>query len=181
VVGVAACATGMAFLVWARQTPGKNWSQTVSAKQGHELVTSGAYRLAGHPMYAGGLLACLASAIVAGGPFVFGLLTLEVAQQLKFLRGQARVERTVADPDLKCPRVQAECWPSSRSLPACSGGQHSALSATCQSPGRVLSGARAGDWPRIAKRVQIEREEPLSWHVGSSARWVARSSSQYSE
>ncbi|WP_281041231.1 isoprenylcysteine carboxylmethyltransferase family protein, partial [Mesorhizobium sp. M8A.F.Ca.ET.218.01.1.1] len=48
---------GMALLVWARQTLGRNWSQTVSAKQDHELVTSGPYRLLRHPMYTGGLLA----------------------------------------------------------------------------------------------------------------------------
>jgi protein-S-isoprenylcysteine O-methyltransferase len=75
-VGVIVCAFGMAFLVWARQTLGKNWSQTVSAKEGHELVTSGPYRFVRHPIYAGGLAACIASAVVAGGPFVFALLTV---------------------------------------------------------------------------------------------------------
>ncbi|TGP26979.1 MULTISPECIES: isoprenylcysteine carboxylmethyltransferase family protein [unclassified Mesorhizobium] len=67
---------GMALLVWARQTLGRNWSQTVSAKQDHELVTSGPYRLLRHPMYTGGLLACIGSAIVVGGPFVFLLVLL---------------------------------------------------------------------------------------------------------
>jgi protein-S-isoprenylcysteine O-methyltransferase len=76
VVGLAVCAAGMAVLVWARQTLGRNWSQTVSAKEGHELVTSGPYRFVRHPMYTGGFVACLASAVVAGGPFVFAALTL---------------------------------------------------------------------------------------------------------
>jgi protein-S-isoprenylcysteine O-methyltransferase len=75
-LGVLVCMAGMAVLVWARETLGSNWSQTVSAKEGHELVTRGPYRFVRHPMYAGGLLACLASAAVAGGPFVFGALTL---------------------------------------------------------------------------------------------------------
>src|SRR5581483_9642336 len=64
IVGLILCVAGMAVLVSARQHLGRNWSQTVSAKEGHELVTSGPYRYVRHPMYAGGLLACLGSAIV---------------------------------------------------------------------------------------------------------------------
>ena len=75
-IGVILCAAGMAFLVWARQHLGKNWSQTVSAKIGHELVTSGPYRYARHPMYAGGLIAAVGSAIVCGRAFVFLLVLL---------------------------------------------------------------------------------------------------------
>jgi protein-S-isoprenylcysteine O-methyltransferase len=75
-IGVVLTVVGMAFLVWARQTLGRNWSQTVSAKEGHELVTSGPYRLVRHPMYSGGLLACFGSAIVVGGAWVFLLVIL---------------------------------------------------------------------------------------------------------
>lgn len=66
----------MALLVWARQALGRNWSQTVSAKQEHELVRSGPYSRLRHPMYTGGLLACIGSVIVVGGPFVFLLILL---------------------------------------------------------------------------------------------------------
>jgi protein-S-isoprenylcysteine O-methyltransferase Ste14 len=75
-VGVLLCAGGMALLVWARQRLGRNWSQTVSAKEDHELVTSGPYALVRHPMYTGGLIACFGSAIVVGGPFIFLLVIL---------------------------------------------------------------------------------------------------------
>jgi protein-S-isoprenylcysteine O-methyltransferase Ste14 len=75
-VGVILCVAGITFLVWARQHLGKNWSQTVSAKIGHELVMSGPYRYVRHPMYAGGLLAALGSAIVCGGAFIFLLVIL---------------------------------------------------------------------------------------------------------
>ncbi|AZO42835.1 isoprenylcysteine carboxylmethyltransferase family protein [Mesorhizobium sp. M7D.F.Ca.US.005.01.1.1] len=75
-IGVMVTAAGMAFLVWARQSLGSNWSQIVSAKQGHELVTSGPYRYVRHPMYSGGLVACIGSAIVAGDGFVFLLILL---------------------------------------------------------------------------------------------------------
>ena len=75
-LGVLVCAASMAMQVWARQTLGQNWSQTVSAKEGHQVITSGPYRLVLHPIYAAGLVACIASAIVAGGPFVFATLTV---------------------------------------------------------------------------------------------------------
>jgi protein-S-isoprenylcysteine O-methyltransferase len=74
--GVILCAAGMAFLVWARQHLGRNWSQAVTTKVGHELVTSGPYSYVRHPMYAGGFLACIGSAIVCGGAFIFLLVTL---------------------------------------------------------------------------------------------------------
>jgi len=75
-VGVVLCLAGMSVLVWARQSLGRNWSQTVSAKEGHELVTSGPYRVVRHPMYAGGLLACLGSAVACGGTWIVLLFVL---------------------------------------------------------------------------------------------------------
>jgi protein-S-isoprenylcysteine O-methyltransferase Ste14 len=75
-LGVILCAAGMAFLVWARQNLGGNWSQTVSIKKGHELVTSGPYRYVRHPMYTGGFIACIGSAIVGGGPWIILLVIL---------------------------------------------------------------------------------------------------------
>jgi protein-S-isoprenylcysteine O-methyltransferase Ste14 len=39
-------------------------------------VTSGPYRYVRHPMYTGGLVACVGSAMAAGGVFVFLLLIL---------------------------------------------------------------------------------------------------------
>jgi protein-S-isoprenylcysteine O-methyltransferase Ste14 len=76
VIGIVVCLAGMVVFVSARQHLGRNWSQTVSAKEEHELVTSGPYRYVRHPMYTGGLIACLGSAIVAGGAFVFLLVLL---------------------------------------------------------------------------------------------------------
>jgi protein-S-isoprenylcysteine O-methyltransferase Ste14 len=74
--GIILVIAGMAFLAWARQNLGINWSQIVSAKKEQELITSGPYHFVRHPMYAGGLLACIGSTIVAGGPFVFLLIFL---------------------------------------------------------------------------------------------------------
>lgn len=75
-IGIAIMLSGMAFLVWARESLGRNWSQTVSAKQEHELVTSGPYRYVRHPMYTGGMAACIGSATAVGDGFVFLLILL---------------------------------------------------------------------------------------------------------
>ena len=76
IIGVILCAAGMAFLVWARLVLGRNWSQTVSVKEGHELVTLGPYRYVRHPMYTGCLIACIGSAIVCAGAWIFLLVVL---------------------------------------------------------------------------------------------------------
>jgi protein-S-isoprenylcysteine O-methyltransferase Ste14 len=76
VIGLIICAAGMAFFISARQHLGKNWSQTVSAKEGQQLVTSGPYRLVRHPMYTGGLIADIGSAIVCGGGWIFLIIFL---------------------------------------------------------------------------------------------------------
>jgi protein-S-isoprenylcysteine O-methyltransferase Ste14 len=75
-IGLILCVAGMAFLVWGRQHLGRNWSQTVSIKKEPELVTSGPYRYVRHPMYAGGLVAGIGSAIVCGGAWIFLLIIL---------------------------------------------------------------------------------------------------------
>src|SRR5262245_21534985 len=75
-IGVILCVSGMAVLVWARQTLGRNWSQTVAAKKEPELVTSGPYRYVRHPMYFGGFIAAIGSAIVCGGGWIFLIVIL---------------------------------------------------------------------------------------------------------
>jgi protein-S-isoprenylcysteine O-methyltransferase len=69
--GLILCAAGMILLVWGRAALGMNWSPTVVVKKGQELVTTGPYRFIRNPMYVGGLLAAIGSAIVAGGVFIF--------------------------------------------------------------------------------------------------------------
>lgn len=76
IFGILLTVVGDAILIWARQSLGKNWSQTVAAKKDHELITSGPYALIRHPMYTGGLVAGIGSAITAGGAFVFLALLL---------------------------------------------------------------------------------------------------------
>jgi protein-S-isoprenylcysteine O-methyltransferase len=92
VVGVALCGAGLAFLVWGRAHLGRNWSQIVTVKEGHELVTSGPYRTVRHPMYTGALIALIGSAIVSGGPWIFLLIILGII----FLRRVGAEDRLMA-------------------------------------------------------------------------------------
>ncbi len=65
-VGAALTAAGLLFSMWARHELGRNWSGTVTIKQGHELVTSGPYGIVRHPIYTGLLLAFVGSALARG-------------------------------------------------------------------------------------------------------------------
>lgn len=55
--GVALCAAGVAFAIWARRALGRNWSGNPTIKEGHELIVAGPYRLVRHPIYTGILVA----------------------------------------------------------------------------------------------------------------------------
>lgn len=59
-------AAGLGFTVWARIHLGRNWSGTVTIKQGHELITTGPYALVRHPIYTGLLLAFAGTACARG-------------------------------------------------------------------------------------------------------------------
>ena len=65
-VGSAITMGGLLFSIWARNHLGNNWSQAVTIKEGHELITSGPYAIVRHPIYTGLLLAFLGSAIALG-------------------------------------------------------------------------------------------------------------------
>ncbi len=64
--GVGVCALGILFCLWARITLGGNWSGTVTLKKDHELIQSGPYALARHPMYTGILTGLLGAALTVG-------------------------------------------------------------------------------------------------------------------
>jgi protein-S-isoprenylcysteine O-methyltransferase Ste14 len=64
--GLAITVAGCAFAAWARITLGGNWSGRVTLKQGHELITTGPYALARHPIYAGLITAVAGTALAIG-------------------------------------------------------------------------------------------------------------------
>jgi protein-S-isoprenylcysteine O-methyltransferase Ste14 len=65
---------GAAFSVWARITLGRNWSVEVTFKEDHELIESGPYALARHPIYTGLIVMALGTAMNYGRAIGFVLL-----------------------------------------------------------------------------------------------------------
>jgi protein-S-isoprenylcysteine O-methyltransferase Ste14 len=65
---------GAAFTVWARITLGRNWSAEVVFKQDQELIETGPYALARHPIYTGLIVMALGTAINYGRAIGFALL-----------------------------------------------------------------------------------------------------------
>ena len=93
--GAAVTAGGLVYSVWARRHLGRNWSQAVAVKEGHELITSGPYALVRHPIYAGLLLAFVGSAVARGEwrgllavALVFGALWRKLRLEEKWLHEQ---------------------------------------------------------------------------------------------
>jgi len=93
--GAAVTAGGLLFAVWARRHLGKNWSQAVMLKEGHELITSGPYALVRHPIYTGLLLAFVGCAVARGEwrgllavALVFVALWRKLRLEEKWMRAQ---------------------------------------------------------------------------------------------
>ena len=66
IAGTLLTAAGLVFAIWARVALGTNWSGLVTVKEEHELVQSGPYAIARHPIYTGISLAFLGTAIAIG-------------------------------------------------------------------------------------------------------------------
>lgn len=93
-MGVAICAAGVAFCLWARLTLGRNWSGTVTLKKDHELIQRGPYRLARHPMYTGILTGLFGAALTIGGagnflglPLLLFAFTRKMAMEETYMTG----------------------------------------------------------------------------------------------
>lgn len=92
-IGVALLAAGLGLSVWARVHLGRNWSGSVTVKEGHELIRSGPYRYVRHPIYTGLLAAVLGSALASGTlRALLGLLIITGAL-LRKLRVEERFMR----------------------------------------------------------------------------------------
>jgi len=77
-VGILLCCAGVAFAFWARVHLGRNWSPVPTLKEGHELITTGPYRLVRNPIYTGLLFALLGSALAYGLLYYVILLVFTV-------------------------------------------------------------------------------------------------------
>jgi protein-S-isoprenylcysteine O-methyltransferase Ste14 len=65
-IGFGVQAAFILLAVWARRHLGRNWSAEVRVAEGHELVTTGPYRLVRHPIYTAMLGMFIGTAIVSG-------------------------------------------------------------------------------------------------------------------
>lgn len=62
-IGLTLVAAGIVFSVWARRHIAGWWSSDVTLKQDHQLIRSGPYGYARHPIYTGLILALLGTAV----------------------------------------------------------------------------------------------------------------------
>jgi protein-S-isoprenylcysteine O-methyltransferase Ste14 len=94
-IGAAVTVAGLLFAVWARRYLGRNWSSSVTIKQGHELITTGPYALVRHPIYTGILTGFLGTAIALaqvrgfiGFVLIFLVLWPKLRTEEKWMRSQ---------------------------------------------------------------------------------------------
>jgi protein-S-isoprenylcysteine O-methyltransferase Ste14 len=84
--GAAITAAGLLFSVWARRHLGRNWSRSVTIKEGHELIVSGPYALVRHPIYTGLLTGFLGTAVATTevrGALAFALVFISLWTKLR--------------------------------------------------------------------------------------------------
>ena len=98
VTGVALTALGCLFAIWARIQLGANWSGRATVKAGHELVVTGPYAVARHPIYSGLLLAGVGTAIAFGeARCLLGLLLIFLGFTVKMSQEERLMRETFPD------------------------------------------------------------------------------------
>ncbi len=84
ITGLALTLIGCLFAIWARLTLGANWSGRATVKAGHELIVSGPYAVARHPIYTGLLLAAAGTAMARGEwRCILGIVLIALAFAIK--------------------------------------------------------------------------------------------------
>ena len=96
--GVALVAAGLALATWARFTLGGNWSGTVTVKHRHELIRTGPYAFARHPIYTGLLIALLGTACTANAWRALTALLIIAASFLRKMRTEEAFMRDTFGP-----------------------------------------------------------------------------------
>src|SRR6185437_1630201 len=94
-LGAAVTVAGLLFAIWARVHLGRNWSSSVTIKEGHELITSGPYAMARHPIYTGILTGFLGTVIALSQMrgliafvLIFLVLWLKLRREEQWMRSQ---------------------------------------------------------------------------------------------
>jgi protein-S-isoprenylcysteine O-methyltransferase Ste14 len=97
-VGLALTVAGCAFAVWARITLGRNWSGQATIKSGHEVIVTGPYALARHPIYTGFVTAAIGTAFAVGEiRCVLGLVVIVLALMIKMSQEEKLMMQTFPD------------------------------------------------------------------------------------
>lgn len=90
-LGLALLVVGLGVAVWARVHLGRNWSGTVSVKEGHELIRTGPYAYVRHPMYAGAVWLFVGMPLALGSWWPIGLIVFVVPVLLWRLLDEERI------------------------------------------------------------------------------------------
>ncbi len=96
-IGLLVYLLGLAFLLWARSTLGRNWglstSSQVSLLKDHQLIQSGPYGLVRHPMYLGWWVCMLGLTVLYP---VWAVLLLFVFSVISFFNRARREESALS-------------------------------------------------------------------------------------
>jgi protein-S-isoprenylcysteine O-methyltransferase Ste14 len=94
-LGAATTTAGLLFAVWARVHLGRNWSRSVTIKQDHQLIVTGPYAIARHPIYTGILTGFLGTALATtqvrgliAFALVFLVLWFKLRMEEQWMRNQ---------------------------------------------------------------------------------------------
>jgi protein-S-isoprenylcysteine O-methyltransferase Ste14 len=91
---------GFLLAWWARLHLGPLWSNAVSPTEAHRIVDTGPYHMVRHPVYAGLLLAALATALELGRvEAIAGAATLIAALSFRAKMEERALRRDVSDAD----------------------------------------------------------------------------------
>jgi len=94
-LGAAVTVAGLLFAVWAREHLGRNWSRSVTIKEGHELIATGPYAVVRHPIYTGILMGFVGIAIAISQVrglivvvLIFGVFWIKLRMEEEYMRSQ---------------------------------------------------------------------------------------------
>ena len=89
---------GCLFAIWARITLGANWSGRATVKANHDLIVSGPYAIARHPIYTGLLIAAVGTGLAtAKVRCLLGFMLIVLALLIKMSQEERLMLQTFPD------------------------------------------------------------------------------------